>query len=135
MFAAKAILTAFALVAAASAAPAAETKPNPLASPTVTVCSGSINPPSGCLTLPVVSDACINFTGGLSFLNKEISNVQVLPGFVCTFFEDFGCLNGGVNDHDVAVLPGGTWDMFFVQGIAGTQNFNDLTSSISCSPL
>ncbi|KAJ7186136.1 hypothetical protein C8R46DRAFT_1208214 [Mycena filopes] len=154
MFSAKAILTAFALAAATAAAPAVDIKPAPvcqihdlrylsrstdtttvqLASPTVTVCSG-ITGPSGCVDLPVVSDACINLTGGLSFLNKEISLVTVLPGFVCTFFEDFGCLNGGVNAHDVAVLTGGTWNMFNVHGIAGTQNFNDLTSSISCSPV
>ncbi|KAF8910229.1 hypothetical protein CPB85DRAFT_1305768 [Mucidula mucida] len=73
--------------------------------------------------------------GGLSFLNKEISNAQVPGGFVCTFFEDFGCLNGGVNDHDVAVLTGGAWKFFHVQGIAGTQSFNDLTSSFTCSPV
>jgi hypothetical protein len=46
----------------------------------------------------------------------------------------FGCSNGGVNEHDVAVLTGGSWNMPKVQGIGGTQNFNDFTSSISCSP-
>ncbi|KAJ6622976.1 hypothetical protein B0H10DRAFT_1944280 [Mycena sp. CBHHK59/15] len=121
MFSAKVILTALAFVAVSSAR--LPRRPDPP------------SPPSGCVIIPVVSDTCINFTGGLSFLNKEVSNVQVPGGFVCTFFEDFGCLNGGVNGHDVAVLTGGTWDMFRVQGISGTQNFNDLTSSISCSPV
>jgi hypothetical protein len=51
------------------------------------------------------------------------------------FRRDFGCLNGGVNNHGVAALTGGTWDMFKVQGITGAQDFNDLTSSISCSPV
>ncbi|KAJ7476003.1 hypothetical protein FB451DRAFT_1557824 [Mycena latifolia] len=149
MFSAKIILTALAFVAVSSATPAltaavvataavmptAAAMPTPLAAPTITTCSGSLNPPNGCVTIPVVSDQCINFTGGLSFLNKEVSNAEVPAGFVCTFFEDFGCLNGGVNDHDVAILTGGTWDMFNVHGIASNQNFNDLTSSISCSPV
>ncbi|KAJ7476001.1 hypothetical protein FB451DRAFT_1173932 [Mycena latifolia] len=137
MFSAKIILTALAFVAVSSATPAvtAAVKPTPLAAPTITTCSGSLNPPNGCVTIPVVSDQCINFTGGLSFLNKEVSNAEVPARFVCTFFEDFGCLNGGVNDHDVAILTGGTWDMFNIHGIASNQNFNNLTSSISCSPV
>ncbi|KAJ7169190.1 hypothetical protein C8R43DRAFT_1121081 [Mycena crocata] len=143
MFSAKFILAAivFASVAAASAT-AAIAKPSAgvaqpiaLAPATITVCSGALNPPSGCVGIPVVSDSCVSLTGGLSFLNKEISNAKIPAGFVCTFFEDFGCSNGGVNGHDVAVLTGGSWDMFHVQGISGTQNFDDLTSSISCSPL
>ncbi|KAJ7476025.1 hypothetical protein FB451DRAFT_1245529 [Mycena latifolia] len=138
MFSAKIILTALAFIAVSSATPAltaAVVATAALAAPTITTCSGSLNPPNGCVTIPVVSDQCINFTGGLSFLNKEVSNAEVPAGFVCTFFEDFGCLNGGVNDHDVAILTGGTWDMFNVHGIASNQNFNDLTSSISCSPV
>ncbi len=51
------------------------------------------------------------------------------------FARDFGCLNSGVNGHDVAVLTGGSWTMSRVQGIAGTQDFNDKTSSFSCSPV
>ncbi|KAF8909948.1 hypothetical protein CPB85DRAFT_1435426 [Mucidula mucida] len=121
------IFTALTLVASASAAA--------LAPATITACSGSLNPANGCVTIPVVSDTCTNFTGGLSFLNKEVSNVQVPGGFVCSFYEDFGCLNSGVNGHDVAVLTGGSWTMSRVQGIAGTQDFNDKTSSFSCSPV
>ncbi|KAJ7122179.1 hypothetical protein C8R44DRAFT_785789 [Mycena epipterygia] len=132
MFSAKFVLTALAFAAVSSAAPAG---PTPLLAPTITVCTGSITPQNGCVALPVVSDSCINFTGGLSFLNKEVSHAEVPGGFVCTFFEDAGCINGGQNDHDVAVLTGGTYTMFNVQGINGAQNFNDLTSSISCSPL
>ncbi|KAJ7149415.1 hypothetical protein C8R43DRAFT_502762 [Mycena crocata] len=130
----KVILTALTFLAVSSASPVVG-GPAPLASATITVCSGAINPPSGCVTIPVVSDVCISLTGGLSFLNKEITNARVPGGFVCTFFQDFGCSNGGVNGHDVALLTGGTWDMRRVQGIAGTQNFNDATSSISCSPV
>lgn len=54
---------------------------------------------------------------------------------ILTLSSDYGCINGGVNGHDVAVLTGGTWSMFNVQGLSGTQNFNDLISSFSCSPL
>ncbi|KAF8955845.1 hypothetical protein BDZ97DRAFT_2063368 [Flammula alnicola] len=50
------------------------------ASPNVLVCSGAVNPPSGCVTIPVTSDNCINLTGGLSFLNKEISSAQIQDG-------------------------------------------------------
>ncbi|KAJ7576026.1 hypothetical protein C8J56DRAFT_871029 [Mycena floridula] len=137
MLSAKFILAAFSTFVAVSAAPGAGAlgHRSEQASPTITICSGSVSPANGCVTTPVVSDSCINLTGGLSFLNKEISGASIPAGFVCTFFEDFGCLNGGVNHHDVAVLTGGTYSMFNVQGIAGTQSFNDLTSSISCSPV
>ena len=40
-----------------------------------------------CVSIPVVSDECNNFTGGLSILNKETSSAQVPGGFICTFFE------------------------------------------------
>jgi hypothetical protein len=118
------------------------------------MCTDSHKPQSGCVDLSAVADTCTDFTGYFSFLDKAVSSAQVPPGLVCTFFEsvitfqgvvdrnnltylrrDLDCRNGGVNDHDVAVLTGGTWDMSHVQGIAGTQNFNDLTSSISCSPV
>ncbi|KAJ7122176.1 hypothetical protein C8R44DRAFT_785786 [Mycena epipterygia] len=132
MFSAKFILTALAFAAVSAAAPAG---PTPLFVSTITVCTGTISPQSGCVAIPINSDSCINFTGGLSFLNKEVSNAQVPGGFVCTFFEDAGCINGGQNAHDVAVLTGGTYNMAKVQGISGTQNFNDLTSSIICTPL
>ncbi|KAJ7576027.1 hypothetical protein C8J56DRAFT_1164404 [Mycena floridula] len=143
MLSAKFILAAFSTFVAVSAAPSAAAVPSAgalarrseQASPTIIICSGSVSPAQGCVTTPVVSASCVNLTGGLSFLDKEISGASIPAGFVCTFFEDFGCLNGGVNHHDVAVLTGGTYSMFNVQGIAGTQSFNDLTSSISCSPV
>ncbi|KAJ7169387.1 hypothetical protein C8R43DRAFT_1156072 [Mycena crocata] len=134
MFVAQFILAALGFITVSSASPtAALAKPTALAPATIQVCSGVA--PNGCVLIPVVSDSCVNLTGGLSFLNKEISGATIPGGFVCTFFEDFGCSNGGVNHHDVAVLTGGSWVMSKVQGIAGTQNFNDLTSSISCSPV
>ncbi|KAJ7689416.1 hypothetical protein B0H17DRAFT_1331757 [Mycena rosella] len=137
MFSAKAILTALAFAAMSTATPCGDRsvggdgggRPTPLTPATITVCSGSISPQNGCLTISVVSDSCVNLTGGLSFLNKEISWAQI------RVVSDFGCLNGGVNGHDVALLTGGTWDMFDVHGIAASQNFNDLTSSITCSPI
>ncbi|KAJ7588620.1 hypothetical protein C8J56DRAFT_1077853 [Mycena floridula] len=130
----KFILTAFSTFIAVSAAPGvALDHRSEQASPSITICSGSASPAIGCVTIAIVSDSCINLTGALFFLNKEISGVTVPGGFVCLFFEDFGCVNGGVNGHDVAVLGAGTWLLRFVQGIAGTQSFDDLTSSISCS--
>ncbi|KAJ3727428.1 hypothetical protein C8R42DRAFT_707212 [Lentinula raphanica] len=105
-----------------------------LAPATITVCAGTINPPNGCVTIPVVSDECTDFTGGLSFLNKEVSNVQVPDGFVCSFYEDFGCLSSP-QAQTVVVLTGGTWNMTHVPGIVKTQDFNDLASSFSCSPV
>ncbi|KAJ7448578.1 hypothetical protein FB451DRAFT_763297 [Mycena latifolia] len=133
MFSCKLILTALAFAAVSSAAPS---KPTPRAAPTITVCT-EVDPTDGCVAIPIVSGGCIDFTvpGGLSFLNKAVSAAQVPDGFVCVFFEDAGCINGGTSNDDVAVLTSGTWNMLMVQGIAGTQSFNDLTSSISCSPL
>ncbi|KAJ6548908.1 hypothetical protein B0H19DRAFT_1074768 [Mycena capillaripes] len=139
MFNSKALLAstiAAVLVSFTAAAPAV--KPGPDASVTVEVCSGSVNPANGCVTVPVVSDSCNDLTGGLSFLNKEISWAVVPGGFICTFFQDFGCIATGTGNAPTdssVVLQQGTWDMFSVPGLSGTTNFNDLTSSFSCSPL
>ncbi|KAJ7588627.1 hypothetical protein C8J56DRAFT_1025910 [Mycena floridula] len=137
MLSAKFILAAFSSFVAVSAAPGAEALGlrSEQASTTITVCTGTIIPAQGCATIPIVSDSCLNLKGGLSFLNKAISTAEVPTGFVCIFFEDFDCHSSGVKTHDVAVLTEGTWNMFHVQGAAGTQNFNDLTSSINCSPI
>ncbi|KAJ3838763.1 hypothetical protein F5878DRAFT_709928 [Lentinula raphanica] len=106
-----------------------------LAPATINVCSGAGSPPVGCLTIPVVSDDCTNLVGGLSFLNKEVTVVEVPDGFVCTFYEAFGCF-GTQGSQDAVVLTSGTWDMSFVPGIAAAQqDFNDMTSSFTCSPL
>ncbi|KAJ6540511.1 hypothetical protein B0H19DRAFT_1313190 [Mycena capillaripes] len=135
MFNSKALLTSavLALFSVASAAPA---KPIADASPTITVCSGG--PGVGCVTVPVISASCINLTGGLSFLDKEITTAVVPGGFICTFFQDFGCIATGTgnaaSDSEV-VLQEGTWNFFSVPGLSGTTNFNDLTSSFTCSPL
>ncbi|KAJ7588787.1 hypothetical protein C8J56DRAFT_1164497 [Mycena floridula] len=134
MLSAKFILAAFLTFVAVSAAPGAESL-GIRNEPTITICSGSISPAQGCFTFPLIGGSCVNLTGGLAFLNKQLSAARFPSGFVCTFFEDSFCLNGGVIHHDVAVLTGGTWNFAQVQGIAGTQNFNDLTSSYSCFPL
>jgi hypothetical protein len=36
-------------------------------------------------------------------------------------------------DTDVVFLQGGSWNLNAVPGIAGTVNFNDKTSSFTCS--
>ncbi|KAJ7585976.1 hypothetical protein C8J56DRAFT_1052343 [Mycena floridula] len=138
MLAAKFILAAFSTFVTVSAAPGAGGalgRRSQQASPTITACRGTVSPPQGCVIIPVVSDSCISLTGGFSFLNDEISGAQIPGGFICTFFEQFGCLSAGGDVPDVAVLTGGTWNMTDVEGIAGFQSFNDMTSSISCSPL
>ncbi|KAJ7588786.1 hypothetical protein C8J56DRAFT_860543 [Mycena floridula] len=135
MLSAKFILAAFSTFVAVSAAPGAEALGirSEQSFSTITVCVDSISPPQGCVNILINSEVCINLTGAFNFLNKEISSAKVPAGFTCTLFEDFFCHNGGVIHHDVAVLTGGTWNLTNVQGIAGTQNFNDLTTSLSCS--
>ncbi|KAJ7588732.1 hypothetical protein C8J56DRAFT_889497 [Mycena floridula] len=88
MFSAKFIITVFSTFVAVSATPGAEALglQRKQASPTITLCIGSISPPTGCITILVVSGSCMNLSGGLSPLNKQISGVQV--PFVCTFFHD-----------------------------------------------
>ncbi|KAJ7478476.1 hypothetical protein FB451DRAFT_1242100 [Mycena latifolia] len=134
MFNTKSLL-ALTLVALSSVTSAAPATPTPDASVSIVVCT-SVG--TGCVTLPVVSDSCINFTGGLSFLSKELTTAQVPGGFICTFFQDFGCTATGVvnagTDSEV-VLQQGSWDLTSVPGLSGTTNFQDLTSSISCSPI
>ncbi|KAF7344323.1 hypothetical protein MSAN_01913200 [Mycena sanguinolenta] len=133
MFNPKALFALVALVSFVSAAPG---KPSTDASAGVEVCTGP--PPQGCITIPVVSDDCVNLTGGFSFLNKEITTAVVPNGFICTFFQNFGCIASGTGnagtDSEV-ILQGGTWNFFAVPGLSGTEDFNDLTSSFVCSPL
>ncbi|KIJ46857.1 hypothetical protein M422DRAFT_113232, partial [Sphaerobolus stellatus SS14] len=52
------------------------------ASPTIQLCT-DINF-GGCVTNPVASDQCIDFTGGLAFLNEAISSAVTPSGFICT---------------------------------------------------
>ncbi|KAJ7255820.1 hypothetical protein B0H12DRAFT_1112963 [Mycena haematopus] len=137
MFNSKALF-ASALVALLSFASATPVKPSQDVPASIEVCTGASNPPSGCVTIPVVSDDCVNLTGGFSFLNKEISTAVVPDGFICSFFQDFGCTASGTGnagtDSEVD-LQGGTWDFFEVPGLSGTEDFNDLTSSFTCSPI
>ncbi|KAJ7279384.1 hypothetical protein C8J57DRAFT_1464810 [Mycena rebaudengoi] len=121
-------LILFASIAAASALAVG---PTPDVGSTLTVCSGSLNPRNGCVDIPINSDDCHSLTGGLSFLNDEISNALVPAGFVCTFFDAAGCISN--TDTDVVFLQGGAWDFFHVPGISGTVNFNDRPSSFTCS--
>ncbi|KAJ7266215.1 hypothetical protein C8J57DRAFT_980727, partial [Mycena rebaudengoi] len=76
-----------------------------------------------CVMIPIVSDSCFDFVGGLTFLNREVSWVQVPSQLACTF------------SHRVTVLTPGTWTMFDAPAADGTtQNFNDLASSVNCFP-
>ncbi|THU77762.1 hypothetical protein K435DRAFT_738219 [Dendrothele bispora CBS 962.96] len=106
------------------------------ASPTMTLCT-AVQFGGICLNLPVVSDSCTSFTGGLTTLNEEVSSAVIPAGFICTLFNQFGCTTSSAADsRDEVGLVGGSYPNFgSVVGIAGVQNFNDMASSISCSPL
>ncbi|KIM36010.1 hypothetical protein M413DRAFT_428109 [Hebeloma cylindrosporum] len=125
------ILTALIIASVVRAAPVEQMKRATEASVTIQICTGNVGA-AGCVTIPVVSDTCINFTGGLTFLNKEVSGAVIPGGFICTFAADFGCdvpQGGGVT------LTSGSWSMFSVPGTAGLIDFNDQASSFTCSPV
>ncbi|KAJ7588660.1 hypothetical protein C8J56DRAFT_939790 [Mycena floridula] len=136
MLSAKFILAAFSTFVIVSAAPRAGAagalghRSEQVVSD-ITICIDL--PSNNCITFPMVDDQCVNLTGGFTPWNKAISFAQIPQEFVCTFFENSDCVDGGVVGQDIAVLPPGTWDLTQVQGLAGTQSFNDLTSSIICS--
>ncbi|KAJ7201144.1 hypothetical protein GGX14DRAFT_571716 [Mycena pura] len=109
MFSAKLILTALAFAVVASAAPSSSVKLTQRDATTVTVCIHD-NPPFDCIALPVVSDECISLIGGLDRYNDELSWAQVPSGYICEFFEDFGCTG------DIAALQPGNWDLFNTRG-------------------
>ncbi|KAJ7236919.1 hypothetical protein C8J57DRAFT_1529706 [Mycena rebaudengoi] len=96
------------LFASITAASALAVGPTPDVGSTVTVCS-DVNGVSGCVNIPINSDDCRSFTGGLSFLNDEVSAAKVPAGF------------------------GGSWNFLAVPGISGTVDFNDRSSSFTCS--
>ena len=56
------------------------------ASPTITLCTAA---QFGCICVSpaVVSDTCVNFTGGLTTLNEEVGSAIIPAGFICTFFK------------------------------------------------
>ncbi|KAF7359805.1 hypothetical protein MVEN_00705700 [Mycena venus] len=126
MFSVQGVLIAFLLHASAASADGN----TPPGFPNMTACSGSIDPAVGCVTIPIVSDSCLDLIGGFSGLNHEISWVQVPNDYACTYFQNFGCL--AVEEEDHTTLTSGTWNMFDVPTVSGTQNFNDLTSSLNC---
>ncbi|KAF8992394.1 hypothetical protein BDQ17DRAFT_1457741 [Cyathus striatus] len=134
MFSLKYIISAIAVASSASAAAVnARAEDNVLATQatTVTFCSGSLNPPNGCAAIPIASNVCINFTGGLTFLDKTVSNGLVPSGVICTVFEQLNCESSTVSDR--VLLTAGTWDFFSVTGDSGPVNFNDLASSFVCT--
>ncbi|KAJ7491393.1 hypothetical protein B0H11DRAFT_2228918 [Mycena galericulata] len=76
-------------------------------------------------------------TGGLNSLHWEITGAVIPDGFVCTFFEDFGCIAKGTGNAgtDSEILQGATYNFFDVDGMSGSEDFNYLTSSFRCSPV
>ncbi|THU83839.1 hypothetical protein K435DRAFT_784047 [Dendrothele bispora CBS 962.96] len=133
------------LLVALTAALSVMASPTPLnaveraadASPTITLCT-AVQFGGICVKPAVVSDTCINLTGGLTTLNEEVSSAVVPAGFICTFFDAFGCTTSDPanSDKDEVGLVGGSYPSFgSLSGINGALNFNDKSSSFSCSPL
>ncbi|THV03342.1 hypothetical protein K435DRAFT_835915 [Dendrothele bispora CBS 962.96] len=106
------------------------------ATPTVTLCT-AVGFGGICVPIPANTGNCIDFLGGLTILNKEVSSAMIPPGFVCTFYSEFGCDTAGSSDsRDEIGLIGGSYPNFHaVPGINGQQDFNDMASSISCGPI
>ncbi|KAJ6470523.1 hypothetical protein C8R45DRAFT_1104930 [Mycena sanguinolenta] len=121
MFNFKALLAAT-LAAPLSVASASPVTASPDASPSIEVCTSITF--TGCLTIPIVSSACVDLTGGLAGFNEEISLAIIPDGFICTFFEAFAC-SSTANE---VILQGGTTNFDDI-------HFNDLTSSFTCSPI
>ncbi|EAU32299.1 predicted protein [Aspergillus terreus NIH2624] len=99
------------------------------ASPTMVFCKDA-NFGGTCVNLPVVSDSCVDFKGGLSFLYHEVSSVRVPSGFVCSLSRYYGCTNS-----EVFLISGSYSNLFSAPTVYGTTNFNDLTASVLCSPI
>ncbi|KAJ7195247.1 hypothetical protein GGX14DRAFT_404162 [Mycena pura] len=110
---------------------------SPDASFIIEACTGRIDPPEGCVNIPVVADTCVSFTGGLTFLDNAITVVRVPDGFICSFFDKSNCASNGevTNPSDTVFLQGGVTDLEIVQGLGGPENFRDLASSFGCSPI
>ncbi|KAK7435119.1 hypothetical protein VKT23_019812 [Stygiomarasmius scandens] len=106
------------------------------AAPTITLCT-SREFLGTCLSPSVVSDTCIDLTGGMTILNKELSSAIIPAGFVCTFFTQFGCTTVAESDsQDQLGLVGGSYpDFSSITGVDVVQDFEDVPSSYSCSPL
>ncbi|KAJ7707059.1 hypothetical protein B0H14DRAFT_3025656, partial [Mycena olivaceomarginata] len=123
MFNSKALFTstlAAVLVSFAAATPVGPVTEIPV---TITVCTGGVG--VGCAAIPIVS------------FNKQISTATIPGGFVCSFFQRFNCNASpvkGSTDSEIVLSPG-TWNFKTVPGASGNTNFNDLTSSFTCSEL
>ncbi|KAJ7678633.1 hypothetical protein B0H17DRAFT_944363, partial [Mycena rosella] len=103
------------------------------ASENLTLCTNN-NFVGVCLAIPIVPDGCQNFIGGFTIMNKELSSAVIPSGFICTFFEDFGCLSTGSNGQDEVALQGGSFANFAaIPGVFAAQNFDNDASSYSCS--
>ncbi|KAF8159246.1 hypothetical protein B0H34DRAFT_796527 [Crassisporium funariophilum] len=132
-------ISLLALLAVASAAPAEIgarlTTPISTISPVITLCTGLPVPAQGCANFAIISDACVDFTGGKSVLNHDLTGVKVPLGFICTLFRDFGCNDSPGNE---VILTGGTYNL--EQGVTNGGGgppvaFDNAASSFSCSTL
>ncbi|KAJ3552710.1 hypothetical protein NP233_g12815 [Leucocoprinus birnbaumii] len=92
----------------------------------------------GCVTVPVVSDLCVNLAGGLAGWNNDVSSINIPLGFVCTFYDNFNCLPSGTPDNgDSVTLQGGSYSSLvsIPDDNGANVNFDNRVSSFLCSPL
>ncbi|KAJ7611206.1 hypothetical protein FB45DRAFT_320566 [Roridomyces roridus] len=115
-----------ALICAASADPPAD--PNP----TLELCIGTAVLPAQCFPFPVQSASCVDFIGGLTGLNKQVTTADIPEHFECALFKNFACLSNGTIDSDEVILPAGMWNLSQVMGQAGSPCFANVTSSFNC---
>ncbi|KAJ7602766.1 hypothetical protein FB45DRAFT_965014 [Roridomyces roridus] len=100
--------------------------------PTLQLCIGTAVLPDQCFNFPVQSTSCVDFIGGLTGLDKQVTTADVPEYFECALFKNFACLNNGTIDSDEVILPAGMWNLSQVMGEAGSPCFANVTSSFNC---
>jgi hypothetical protein len=65
----------------------------------------------GCIGIPVVSNACVDFTGGESIFNHAVAGVQTPNGFICTFFQFVPPLSNETQTEFFTIVITGTLDV------------------------
>ncbi|KAJ3563193.1 hypothetical protein NP233_g9099 [Leucocoprinus birnbaumii] len=90
-----------------------------------------------CITVPLVTGACVSMVGGLTGWNDSISSIHIPLGFACTFYDNLACLSSGTPDNgDSVTLQGGIYpSLVSIPGDNGVNvDFDNRVSSFLCSP-
>ncbi|PPR06447.1 hypothetical protein CVT26_006461 [Gymnopilus dilepis] len=102
-------------------------------SATLTLCSAQ-NLNGTCVEVSLAAVQCINIYA-LPALFNDLSSLAVPFGFICTLFAGKDCIRMNSTSRDIVGISGGIWpSLTAVEGVDGPQNFDDLTSSLICSP-